>query len=123
MLLESIYRGSWHPIDQDMPQTEAYKAAFQRCDELLNTLSQSITPEQSEMLDALMEEKTSSVPSSASSSSILPFQPVCSWSAKSSSCCGKNGSKLHNTCITSYSVCPNQYDAKAALLSGGFCVR
>ena len=57
MLLESIYRGSWHPIDQDMPQTEAYKAAFQRCDELLNTLSQSITPEQSEMLDALMEEK------------------------------------------------------------------
>src|SRR5699024_4403010 len=44
-------------IDQDMPQTEAYKAAFQRCDELLNTLSQSITPEQSEMLDALMEEK------------------------------------------------------------------
>lgn len=58
MLLESIYRGSWHPIEQDMPQTKAYKAAFQRCDELLNTLSQSLTPEQSEMLEALMDEKS-----------------------------------------------------------------
>lgn len=99
MLLESIYRGSWHPIDQDMPQTEAYKAAFQRCDELLNTLSQSITPEQSEMLDALMEEKTSSVPSSASSSSILPFQPVCSWSAKYSNCCGRATIESHKISI------------------------
>lgn len=102
MLLESIYRGSWHPIDQDMPQTEAYKAAFQRCDELLNTLSQSITPEQSEMLDALMEEKTSSVPSSASSSSILPFQPVCSWSVKFSSCCKKEIIELYNSIHTHF---------------------
>ena len=97
MLLESIYRGSWHPIDQDMPQTEAYKAAFQRCDELLNTLRQSITPKQSKMLDALMEEKTSSVPSSASSSSILLFSRYAAGARNSAVAAKSLKSRTSNT--------------------------